>query len=108
MRFSVRSFVCALFYWKGDSCMNLNAAIIGAILSGAIIGAIPAVCGAVKQKIGLAIGGFFACLFASILLGMILSVPTCALFLFLIFRKPKSVPQDLTHTVEPPHDDSQS
>ena len=63
-------------------------AIIGAILSGAIVGAIPAICGAIKHKIGLAIGGFFACLVASFLLGLILSVPTCAVFLFLIFKKP--------------------
>lgn len=64
-------------------------AIIGSILSGALVGAVPAICGAVKHKIGLAIGGFFACLAASFLLGLILSVPVCALFLFFIFRKPK-------------------
>ena len=65
-------------------------AIIGSILSGAIVGAIPAICGAVKRKIGLAIGGFFACLAGSFLLGLILSVPLCALFMFLIFKKPKT------------------
>ena len=62
-------------------------AIIGSIISGAIIGAIPAICGAIKHKIGLAIGGFFACLAASFLLGLILSVPVCAIFLYLIFKK---------------------
>lgn len=62
-------------------------AIIGSILSGAVIGAVPAICGAIKHKIGLAVGGFFACLAASFLLGLILAVPTCALFLFLIFKK---------------------
>ena len=64
-------------------------AIIGSLISGAVVGAVPAVCGAIKQKIGLAVGGFFACLVSSLLLGLILSVPVCALFLFLIFRKPK-------------------
>ena len=64
-------------------------AIIGSIISGAIVGAIPAICGAIKHKLGLAIGGFFACLVASFLLGLILSVPVCAIFLFLIFKKPK-------------------
>ncbi len=64
-------------------------AIIGSIISGAIVGAIPAICGAIKHKIGLAVGGFFACLVASILLGLILSVPTCAVFMFFIFKKPK-------------------
>ena len=64
-------------------------AIIGSILSGVLVGAIPAICGAVKHKIGLAIGGFFACLVASFLLGLLLSVPVCAVFLFFIFKKPK-------------------
>ncbi len=76
--------------------MDANAAytfgvIIGAIFMGAAIGAIPAICGAVKHKIGLAIGGFFACLGAHFLIGLILSIPMCALFLFFIFKKPKAV-----------------
>ena len=62
-------------------------AIIGSIISGAIVGAIPAICGAIKHKVGLAIGGFFACVAASVLLGLILSVPVCAVFLYLIFKK---------------------
>ena len=61
--------------------------ILGSLLTGALVGAIPAICGAIKHKIGLAVGGFFACLAASLLLGLILSVPTCAVFLFLIFKK---------------------
>ena len=68
--------------------------IIGSIISGAIVGAVPAICGAIKHKIGLAIGGFFACLAASFLLGLILSVPTCAVFMFLIFKKPKQKDND--------------
>ena len=67
-------------------------AIIGSILSGAVVGAVPAICGAIKHKIGLAIGGFFACLVGSLLLGLILSVPLCALFLFLIFKKNQDEP----------------
>lgn len=62
-------------------------AVIGSIISGAVIGAIPAICGAIKHKIGLAIGGFVSCLAASFLLGMVLSIPVCAVFLFLIFKK---------------------
>lgn len=65
-------------------------AIIGSILSGVAVGAVPAICGAIKHKLGLAIGGFFSCVVASFLLGMILSVPTCAVFLFLIFKKSKA------------------
>ena len=65
-------------------------AIMGSIISGALIGAIPAICGAIKHKIGLAIAGFFSCLVASIILGLILCVPTCAVFIFFIFKKEKS------------------
>ena len=65
-------------------------AIVGSIVSGAVVGAVPAVCGIKKKKIGLAIGGFFACLVASFLLGLILSVPICAIFLFFIFKKTKT------------------
>ena len=61
--------------------------ILGAIFSGAIIGAIPAICGAIKGKIQLSIIGFFACLVSSLILGMILAIPVCAVFLWLIFKK---------------------
>lgn len=66
----------------------MNSVILGALIAGAIIGAVPAICGAVKGKIGLAVGGFFACLVCSLILGMILSIPCCAVFLFFIFKKP--------------------
>lgn len=62
-------------------------AILGALITGLVIGAVPAICGAIKQKIGLAIGGFFACVVSALLLGMLLAIPVCALFLFLIFKK---------------------
>lgn len=65
------------------------AAIIGSLISGAIVGAIPGIAGAVKGKIGLGLGGFFACLVGSFILGLLLSVPLCILFMFLIFKKPK-------------------
>lgn len=65
----------------------LIGAIIGSLLSGAVVGAVPAICGAIKHKLGLAIGGFFACLVSSVLLGLILSVLVCAVFVFLIFKK---------------------
>ncbi|MBQ5782670.1 MAG: hypothetical protein IIV99_04705 [Oscillospiraceae bacterium] len=70
------------------------SAIFGSLIAGAIVGAVPAVCGAIKQKLGLAIGGFFACLIANFILGLILSLPVCAVFLFFIFKKPKNNPQN--------------
>ena len=65
-------------------------AIIGSIITGTIIGAIPAICGAIKGKIKLAVIGFFACLLSAFLLGMILAIPVCAVFLWLIFKKENS------------------
>lgn len=65
------------------------SAVFGAIIGGAVIGAIPAICGAIKHKLGLALGGFFTCLISSLLLGMILAIPVCAVFLFFIFKKAK-------------------
>ena len=90
--FGAYGFGCTHFLFLEEIIMDAFTfgAIIGSIISGAVVGAIPAICGAIKHKIGLAIGGFFACLVASILLGLILSVPTCALFMFLIFKKSKN------------------
>lgn len=68
----------------------MSNVILGAIIMGAIVGAIPAISGAVKGKIGLGIGGFFACLAGSLILGMLLSIPLCALFMFFIFKKTNS------------------
>ena len=74
--------------------------IVGAVIAGSIVGAVPAICGAIKHKIGLAIGGFFACLVAHFILGLILSVPTCAVFLFFIFKKPKAAAEEVSAPVE--------
>ena len=63
------------------------SAIISSLITGAVIGAVPAVCGAIKQKVGLGIGGFFACVAAGFVAGMIGAIPVCAIFLYLIFKK---------------------
>ena len=61
-------------------------AIIGSLLAGIFVGMIPAICGAIKKKLGLAIGGFFCCVVSSLILGLLLAVPCCAVFLFFIFK----------------------
>ena len=66
------------------------SAIISSLITGAIIGAIPAICGAIKGKIQLALLGFFACLVSSFILGMILALPVCSVFLWLIFKNENS------------------
>ena len=59
--------------------------IIGALV-GIAVGMIPAISGAVKGKIELAIGGFFACAVSGAILGLLLAVPVCAVFTYLIFK----------------------
>ncbi len=46
-------------------------AMVGAVFIGAAFGIIPAICGAIKGNIGLAIGGFFTCVVGSLLLNVI-------------------------------------
>lgn len=65
----------------------MSEVFLGALIAGLLVGIIPAICGAIKQKIGLAIGGFFVCVAANIVLGLLLSVPVCAVFVYLIFKK---------------------
>ena len=70
LTFSEKSAKISLQIRKEVNIMDANvfAAIFGALLVGALIGAIPAICGAIKHKIGLAIGGFFACLVSGLIL----------------------------------------
>ena len=65
---------------------ELVEAIVIGLLVGAVVGGIPAITGAVKGKIGLAIGGFFACLVGAMILGLIGAIPICAVFMWLIFK----------------------
>ena len=67
----------------------MGAQILGALVVGCVLGGVDAFCGAKKGKIGLAIGGFVACVIAGLLLGMILAIPVCAVFLYLIYKNPK-------------------
>ena len=70
--------------------------LIGAIITGLAIGAAPLICGIVKKKVGLAIGGLIACVVGHFLLGLLLFVPICIVFLLLIFLtgKKKNEPEE--------------
>ena len=85
------------------------SAIISSLITGAIIGAIPAICGAIKGKINLSIIGFFACLLSAFVLGMILAIPVCAVFVWLIFKKDntsdKNTSNQVSHTTEKSDDE---
>lgn len=70
-----------------DAFMYDFGGVVKALITGVIVGAVPAICGAVKRELDLAIGGFFACLGCALILGLILAVPCCAVFLFFIFKE---------------------
>lgn len=80
-----------IFSSSGGDFMDplILSTLLGSLFGGAFIGAIPAICGAVKRKRTLAIAGFVTCIASSLLLGLILSLPTCAVFTFFIFKKSK-------------------
>ncbi len=70
---------------------DLVAIIFGALAVGALMGLIPLISGMVKNRKGLAIGGFVACVIAGFLLGIILALPTAIVFTLIIFlTKPKA------------------
>ena len=72
----------------------LIESMLGALYAGLATGAVVAICGAIKGKIGYAIGGFFACVAAAMVLGLLLAIPICGLFLYWIFKKePDEEPQ---------------
>lgn len=61
--------------------------IIGALLIGGICGLGPVIVGALKKRMGLGIGGFFACLLSGLILGILLAGPICGVFIWLIIKK---------------------
>ncbi len=64
--------------------------LISTLFNGAIVGAVPAVWGVKREQKILAFAVFFACLVAHFVLGMLLSIPVCALFLCLIFKNSRT------------------
>ncbi|MEA4933213.1 MAG: SHOCT domain-containing protein [Lawsonibacter sp.] len=76
----------------------MSSVILGALFSGMIVGAIPAIAGAVKGKLGLGLGSFVCCVIGSLIAGMILSIPICVVFLFLIFKKTNTDKQEQVTT----------
>jgi len=76
-------------YTQIDHQAFIMAQIFGSLLMGALIGAFPLTLGFIKRQKWLAVGGFFACWTGSFLAGFFLSLPLCALFVFLIIRAHK-------------------
>lgn len=60
------------------------------LLAGMAFGTVPVLVGAFKQKLGLGLAGFFACSLGGAFLGMLLAVPICGVFVYLIIKKSKA------------------
>lgn len=67
--------------------VKVSSCLLGALSRGLIVGAIPATAGGVKGKLKFGLGDPAACVAASFILGMILSIPICAVFMYLIYKK---------------------
>ena len=75
-----------------DTLAFTAGVIIGALVMGVVIGLVPLICGIVKRRIGLGLGGFAACIVGSLILGVFLSIPMCILFTILIFVLKRNTP----------------
>ena len=64
----------------------MNEYAIFGLLAGLAVGIIPVVLGATRDKLGLGIGGFFACALSGAALGLLLAVPVCGIFVWSIVR----------------------
>ena len=71
---------------KATCFVFMSWVVLGALLSGLIIGAIPLFYGAFRQKLALGVSGFILCIISALILGAILALPVAAIFVFLIKR----------------------
>ena len=83
-------------------------AVVGSLVMGVVLGLVPLITGIKKQKVGLGVGGFFACLVGAFVLGILLGAPLCGLFMFLILRKPKDAQNDQSVQVPQGSNDQQA
>jgi hypothetical protein len=65
--------------------MVYTGIVMGTIV-GLLLGCIPLITGMKKNQVGLALGGFFACIISGAVLGCILGIPCAAIFWWLIKR----------------------
>lgn len=78
----------------------LSGALYGALF-GMFVGIAPVVVGALKKKLGLGIAGFFACFAAGAILGLLLAVPVCGFFIYLIVKNDPSSLKKCPFCAEP-------
>jgi hypothetical protein len=67
------------------------------VIGGVVVGAVPFIVGALRDRVGYGLAGMFACVLSTKLAGFWLSVPVCFLFAFLILRAAGSGPPEEDH-----------
>ncbi|QNB44863.1 hypothetical protein BR63_00060 [Thermanaerosceptrum fracticalcis] len=68
--------------------------IFGALIAGAISGAIPMFLGASKNKLGLGFAGFMSCIVSALILGLLLAIPVSGIFVWLISKNSNQVSKE--------------
>ena len=62
----------------------MSGAVFGALLVGLLSGCVPLIYGLNKNRLSLALGGFFACVISGFVLGALLAFPMAGLFFYFI------------------------
>ena len=75
-------------------------AAISALITGAMIGAVPLMCGLMNGKKNLGIIGFFVCLAAYWMVGLFFALVACLIFVYLILKEKKADPAKETTAEE--------
>ena len=73
---------------------------ISALITGAMIGAVPLMCGLMNGKKNLGIIGFFVCLAAYWMVGLFFALIACLIFVYFILKEKKADPAKETAVEE--------
>lgn len=74
--------------------------LLGALLMGAAVGAVPMIVGYKKDKKGLGIAGLVCCTVGSLFLGLLLSVPFCVIFTVIIVVTAKKAEKEKSSCIQ--------
>ena len=69
---------------------DVTGLMLWGLLGGMTFGTVPVLAGAIKHKMRLGIIGFLACSVAGAFLGLLLAIPVCCVFVYLIVKKGKA------------------
>lgn len=80
------------FEWRS---LLRSGAFLGSVIAGSIVGAIPLLTGAVKNKLFMGLTGFLICVGSGIIGGLLLGIPMMGILTFWIFREAEKDKQEI-------------